>query len=151
MIDPTYLAQIRRQYRAELVIALVQLEQLAPMWWPSQIEMAKQLGTERRTITEALARLAADGLIRKVVIGKNGGTWIWWVKRSADDAPNLNAEPAWTIRDTEQQKTIRLPIRRRWEWAEQQGIPKSTMQSFLNGYQLTLRGRWRVVGNPWDA
>jgi hypothetical protein len=25
------------------------------------------------------------------------------------------------------------------------------MQSFLGGYQLTLRGRWRVTGSPWDS
>jgi hypothetical protein len=90
-------------------------------------------------------------LIRRIVIGNTGGTWIWWVKRSADDAPDLGAEPAWILRDGELGKTIRVPIGRRWQWAEQHGIPKPTMQSFLGGYQLTLRGRWRVTGSPWDS
>ena len=151
MINPTYLATIRKQLRAELVITMVQLEQVAPMWWPCQSELAEQLGTERRTLTTNLRKLESMDLIRRIVIGNTGGTWIWWVKRSADDAPDPGAEPAWILRDGELGKTIRVPIGRRWQWAEQHGIPKPTMQSFLGGYQLTLRGRWRVVGSPWDS
>jgi len=150
MIDPTYLAQIRRQYRAELVIAFVQLEQVSPGWWSTQIEMAEQLGTERRTLTDALTRLREDGLIRTTVMGKNGGTWLWWVKRFPDDKPLAGAEPGWRIRDMTTQAVIKIPISRRWSWADAHEIPKATMQSFLNGYQLTLRRRWRIVTSPWD-
>jgi hypothetical protein len=79
MIHPSYLATIRKQLRAELVITMVQLEQVAPMWWPCQSELAEQLGTERRTLTTNLRKLESMDLIRRIVIGNTGGTWIWWV------------------------------------------------------------------------
>ena len=150
MIQPEYLATLRRRYRPELVIAMVQLEQVAPGWWPTQIELAEQLGTERRTFTEALTRLRAADLIRTTVMGRNGGTWIWWVKRFEADKPQPQDEPAWRLRDMESTRVIRLPVSKRWDWAQQRGIPKATMQSFIHGYQLVLRKRWRVVSTPWD-
>jgi hypothetical protein len=150
MIDPTYLATIRRQYRAELVIAWVQMEQVCPGWWPTQIELAEQLGTAQKTLCEALARLRTDGMIRTTVMGKNGGTWIWWVKRGEADRPRPGDEPGWRIRDTEADRAIKIPVSQRWEWAAAHQIPKATMQSFLHGYQLTLRKRWRIVSTPWD-
>jgi hypothetical protein len=45
---------------------------------------------------------------------------------------------------------IRIPVSRRWEWAAAHQIPKATMQSFIHGYQLTLRKRWRILSTPWD-
>ena len=150
VIEPAYLATLRRRYRPELVIAMVQLEQVAPGWWLTQIELAEQLGTERRTFTEALTRLRAADLIRTTVMGRNGGTWIWWVKRSETDQPRPQDEPAWRFRDMEADTVIRIPVSRRWEWAAAREIPKATMQSFIHGYQLVLRKRWRVVSTPWD-
>jgi predicted transcriptional regulator len=150
VIDPTYLATIRQQLRAELVITLVQLEQLAPMWWPSQDEMAQQLGTTRRTLTTNLQRLESQGLIKRLAIGKSGGTWIWWVKRCPAHKPQAQDEPAWILRDVHTRVRQRVTISKRWEWASQHEIPKPTMQSFLGGHQLTLRRRWQVVGSPWD-
>jgi hypothetical protein len=151
VIQSEYLATIRKQMRCELVLTMVQLEQLAPAWWPSQTEMAHELGTERRTLTTNLRRLESMGLIRRVVIGNTGGTWIWWVKRHPADEPRPDDEPGWRVRDAQSRRTELVPISTRWEWAAQRGIPKPTMQSFLNGYQRTLRGRWRVVRNPWES
>jgi hypothetical protein len=150
VIDPTYLAQIRRRFRPELVIAMVQLEQVSPGWWATQIELAEQLGTEQKTLTGALSRLRAEGMICTTVMGKNGGTWIWWVKRSEADRPRPSDEPAWRVRDMTADGPIRIPVSKRWEWAEKREIPKATMQSFLHGYQLTLRKRWRIISTPWD-
>ena len=151
MIESEYLATIRKQMRCELVLTMVQLEQLAPAWWHSQSEMAQQLGTERRTLTTNLRKLEGMGLIRRIVIGHTGGTWIWWVKRSPTDEPRAEDEPAWVVRDVRRRMTERITIRQRWEWAAQRGIPKPTMQSFLGGYQRVLRGRWEVVASPWDV
>jgi len=150
MIDAEYLAQIRRQHRCELILTLVQIEQLCPGWWADLSELADQLGTDRASLNRSLQKLERLGLLRRERISNTGGNWLWWVKRSADDVPPPGAEPAWILRDGELGKTIRVPIRKRWEWAERQGIPRPTMQSFLGGHQLTLRGRWRVVGSPWD-
>ena len=36
MIQPAYLAQLRRELRAEQAMTLVQIEQLVPGWWPTQ-------------------------------------------------------------------------------------------------------------------
>ena len=150
MIDPTYLAAIRRKYRPELVIAWVQLEQVCPGWWATQIELAEQLGTEIKTLTGALSRLRAEGLIKTTVMGKNGGTWVWWVKRSETDKPRPSDEPGWRIRDMQADCAIKIPVSKRWDWAQQREIPKATMQSFIHGYQLTLRKRWRILSTPWD-
>jgi hypothetical protein len=150
VIEPAYLATLRRRYRPELVIAMVQLEQVAPGWWPTQIELAEQLGTEPGTLKGALARLRADDLLRTTVMGRNGGTWVWWVKRSETDQPRPEDEPAWRFRDMGTNAVTRIPVSRRWEWAAAREIPKATMQSFIHGYQLTLRNRWRVMSTPWD-
>ena len=99
MIQPAYLAKLRYELRAELVITLVQLEQLVPGWWCSLSDLAEQLGTDRAGLNRSLSKLAALGLLRRVSRGNSGGTWIWWVKRSADDQPNDLEAPRWQLRD----------------------------------------------------
>jgi hypothetical protein len=45
VIQPAYLAQLRRELRAEQAMTLVQIEQLVPGWWPTLTDLAEQLGT----------------------------------------------------------------------------------------------------------
>ncbi len=59
MIQPAYLAKLRYELRAELVITLVQLEQLVPGWWCSLSDLAEQLGTDRASLNRSLSKLAA--------------------------------------------------------------------------------------------
>ena len=151
MIDAEYLAQIRRQLRAELVITLVQLEQLCPGWWADLSELADQLGTDRASLNRSLTKLERLGLLRRERISNTGGNWVWWVKRHEGHEPQPQDEPAWSLRDVRVGKTIRVTIRDRWRWAQRHGIARPTMQSFLGGYQQTLQGRWKVTGSPWDA
>ena len=151
VIDAEYLAQIRRQLRAELVITLVQLEQLCPGWWADLSELADQLGTDRASLNRSLTKLERLGLLRRERISNTGGNWVWWVKRHEGDEPQPQDEPAWSLRDVRVGKTIRVTIRDRWRWAQRHGIARPTMQSFLGGYQQTLQGRWKVTGSPWDA
>jgi DNA-binding transcriptional ArsR family regulator len=150
MIDPAYLAALRHQVRCELLLTMVQLEQLCPGWWADLSELAQQLGTDRASLNRSLTKLESMGLIRRERISNTGGNWVWWVKRCETDQPRAEAEPAWKLRDLQLQKTIRVPIRSRWRWAERQGIPRSTMRSFLGGHQRVTQGRWQVVGSPWD-
>ncbi len=51
MIDPPYLAQLRRNLRAEQAMTLVQIEQLVPGWWPTLTDLAEQLGPLFNTTT----------------------------------------------------------------------------------------------------
>lgn len=99
MIQPAYLAQLRYELRAELVITLVQLEQLVPGWWCSLSDLAEQLGTDRASLNRSLSKLAALGLLRRVSRSNGGGTWIWWVKRDVEDQPSDLEAPRWRLRD----------------------------------------------------
>lgn len=150
MIDPKFLAALRHRYRAELVLVLVQLEQVAPGWWLTIDELAQQLGTDRSTLNHSIRKLETLGLLRRTSISNSGGTWIWWVKQDENDTPQPDNEPAWVVRDLKRHKHERIPISQRWEWSERHGIPRPTMQGFLGGYQQVLRQRWEIVSSPFD-
>lgn len=133
-----------------MVLCLVQLEQIAPGWWQDLGYLAQLLGTDRATLNRALSTLERRDLIRRTSHGNFGGTWIWWVKRFADDTPNPNDEPAWRLRDITTQHTIRVPVSQRWKWPDKHRIPRATFASFLAGNQKILRGRWRLMATPLD-
>lgn len=149
MIEPTFLADLRRQYNPQDLLLLVQLEQLAPAWWPDQDEMAEQLGTIRSTLCRSLKRLEARGLIRRYC--SKGGTHVWWVRRSADEQPDEGAAPAWRLHDLHRRRCVRVVLGREREWCERWEIPFRTLQSLLYGRMKVLRGRWELAGNPWDC
>jgi hypothetical protein len=151
LIDPAYLATIRRQYRCELVLTLIQLEQLCPGWWLSMIELAEQLGTNRGTLNHNISKLESLGLLKRASHGNGGGTWIWWVKRSPDDAPDPKAEPAWVVMDVTNRNRYRIPISDPHSWGRRRKIPRQTMRSFLGGHHLLMRGRWQLVQTPMDG
>lgn len=134
-----------------MVLVLVQLEQIAPGWWEQLAELAELLGTDRATLNRSLRHLQTRGLIRYTALSNRSGTWIWWVARHQGDAPRPEDEPAWVVRDSSRKMLSRIPLTRRWEWAEQRSIPKGTMTSFLYGYQRLLRNRWELVSTPLDA
>lgn len=151
MINPAFLASLRRRHRAELVLVLVQLEQIVPGWWPDLHELAVQLGTDRATLNRSIRKLEVIGLIRRASFSNKGGTWIWWAARSADDVPRPGDEPAWVARDLKRDwARERITVSGRWAWAAKHGIPRGTMTSWLCGYQRVLRGRWELVGSPLD-
>jgi hypothetical protein len=150
MIDPAYLAALRRQYRAELVLVLVQLEQQCPGWWESLEEMAEQFGTDRATLNRSMRHLEDRGLIRRHSISNRSGTWIWWVKRNEGEEPIADDEPGWVLRSTTSKWQIKIPISQRRVWAERRGIPLPTLIGFLHGRQKVLRGQWQLVSTPHD-
>jgi DNA-binding HxlR family transcriptional regulator len=148
MIDPDYLAALRRQHRPEMVLLLVQLEQVAPGWWQDLETLAEQLGRDRSTLNRSLRKLERIGLIRRASYSNCGGTWIWWVQRSATDQPAPDAEPAWVAHDVKRRLTERIPISSRWQWAAKRDIPRGTMSSWLYGRMRLLRNRWEIVESP---
>lgn len=145
MIAPEYLATLRRQHRPEMVLVLVQLEQITPDWWLTLEELAEQLGTDRSTLNRSIRKLERLGLLKRSSYSNCGGTWIWWVKRSATDQPSPDAEPAWVARDVKRGLKERITISGRWQWAAKHGIPKGTMSSWLYGYMRLLRERWVIL------
>ncbi len=151
MIEPAFLASLRRRHRAELVLVLVQLEQLAPGWWLTLHDLAEQLGTDRATLNRSIRKLENLGLLRRASISNSGGTWIWWVQRTEGDQPRPEDEPAWMLRDLSRKRPVRIPVSGRWAWAQRQGIPRQTMRSFLAGHQRVLRERWELVATPMDC
>ncbi len=151
MIEPAFLASLRRRHRAELVLVMVQLEQLAPGWWLTLHDLAEQLGTDRATLNRSIRKLEDLGLLRRASISNSGGTWIWWVQRTEGDQPRPEDEPAWMLRDLSRKRPVRIPISERWAWAQRQGIPRQTMRSFLAGHQRVLRERWELVATPMDC
>jgi hypothetical protein len=151
VIDSAFLASLRRRHRAELVLVLVQLEQLAPGWWLTLQELAEQLGTDRATLNRSIRKLEDLGLLQRASISNSGGTWIWWVKKAEGDEPRPEDEPAWVLRDLSRQVHQRVPISKRWAWAQRHGIPRQTMRSFLAGNYRVLRERWELVATPMDC
>jgi hypothetical protein len=150
VIEPAFLATLRHQHRAEMVLCLVQLEQLIPGWWPDLHQLAILLGTDRSTLNRSISTLERRGLIRRTSLSNAGGTWIWWCKRFTDDTPNPDDEPAWIVRDMQQRKTERITIADRWAWGCRHNIPRNTLRSFLSGHQRIMRNRWRLMATPLD-
>ncbi len=148
MIQPAYLAQLRRELRAELVITLVQIEQLVPGWWCSLSDLAEQLGTDRDSLNRNILKLAALGLLRRVTQGNGGGTWIWWVKRSADDQPNDLEAPRWRLRDQVGGRAQEIIVGQERAFASAKGIPFNTVRNFLAGHRPLLAKRWKLVSSP---
>lgn len=149
-IAPTFLAALRRQQRCEHTLLMVQLEQLVPCWWESLHDLAEQVGSERATLNKALLVLDRKSLIARASLPNVGGTWIWWVKRHPTDKPIPSLEPCWTVWDTKNRISERIPIAKRRQWAEQRNIPYQTMRGFLAGRQLKLAGRWTLQSTPLD-
>ena len=150
MIEPEFLASLRQRHRAESVLVLVQLEQLAPGWWLTLQELAEQISTDRATLNRSICKLEKLNLLRRSTISNRGGTWIWWVKKFKDDKPDLNQEPSWLVKDVKTGTYHRISIDKRWEWGSQRSIPRQTMRSFLAGNQGLMRDRWRLVSTPID-
>ena len=150
MITPSFLATLRRQHRAELVLTLVQLEQLTPGWWVTLTDLAEQLGTDRASLNRTIRHLERSGLLRRLTRSKSGGTWIWWVKRSHDDRPNMADAPRWVLRDLVARQRAVIIAGEERSWAAARGIPYATLRSFLTGHQASLRGRWQLIRTPLD-
>ena len=150
MIEPEFLSYLRQHYRAEVVLAMVQLEQLIPGWWESIADLALQMGTDRQTLNRSLSYLEKRGLIRYYSLSNKSGTWVWWVKRHAVDAPKPEDEPGWDLTIIAHRSKTRIPITKRKEWADARGIPMSTLCGFLYGKQKVLKNRWRVLRSPFD-
>ena len=148
MIQPAYLAQLRRELRAELVITLVQIEQLVPGWWCSLTDLAEQLGIDRDSLNRNILKLAALGLLRRVSRGNCGGTWIWWVKRSADDQPNDLEAPRWRLRDQVGGRAQEIIVGQERAFASAKGIPFNTVRDFLAGHRPLLAKRWKLLSSP---
>ena len=150
MITPAYLATLRRQLRAEQAMTLVQIEQLCPGWWPTLSDLAEQLGTERATLNRCMAKLERQGLLRRVTRGNGGGTWIWWVKRSADDHPDDSGAPRWVLRDTVCCRRAEIMVGQERAFAAAKGLSYHTLRNFLAGHRPLLARRWRLVRSPRD-
>jgi hypothetical protein len=148
MIDPAYLAHLRRQRRGEDAMTLVQLDQLVPGWWPTLTDLAEQLGTERATLNRCLSRLEREGLLRRVTRGNSGGTWIWWVKRSAEDQPDDTEAPRWVLRDTVCNRRLEIMVGQERTFAAAKGLSYHTVRNFLAGHRPLLAKRWRLLSSP---
>ena len=148
MIEPAFLAQLRRQLRAEQAMTLVQIEQLVPNWWPTITDLAEQLGTDRATLNRCLSGLERRGLLRRISRGNSGGTWIWWVKRSADELPDDSFAPRWVLRDLRSYSRREIILGQERAFADAQGLSLNTVRNFLGGFRPVLAKRWQVVSSP---
>lgn len=148
MIDPAYLAQLRRTLRAEHTMTLVQIEQLVPNWWPTITELAEQLGTERATLNRCLTKLEQRALLRRVTRGNGSGTWIWWVKRFENDQPDDSTAPRWVLRDLHRRRRREIILGQERAFAEEQGLSFHTVRNFLAGFRPVLAKRWQLVRSP---
>ena len=150
MVQPEFLAALRRQYNCQDLLLMIQLEQVFPGFWINFNELSEQLGCERATLYRGIKRLRERGLLCYTTISNNGGVWVWWVKQNEQDSPNPDNEPAYVVLDCAQHKKFRIKINQRYEWAKCNGIPRQTMRSWLMGSSEMLRKRWRLISAPID-
>lgn len=149
MIDPDYLSFLRGKYQAQDLLLMVQLEQIVPGWWQNQKELAQQLGLEPHATGQAIRRLKKRGLIEVTPYGK-GGTFIWWVKKSARDKPSQSQAPSWEIKNILTNKIERVTIHERRSWAERNGLNYNSFRIFLYGYRKIMAGKFQLVSTPID-
>lgn len=148
MIEPAYLAQLRRKLRAEHAMTLVQIEQLCPNWWPSIDDLAEQLEMLPDTLHRTISKLERLGLLRRISRSGGGGTWIWWVKRSADDQPDDTLAPRWVLRELIGGRRRDIIVGQERSFAAAYGLPYNTVRNFLGGYRQSLAKRWRLESSP---
>lgn len=150
MIDPSYLATLRRQMRPSLVLTLVQLEPLVPGWWESRQALGDALGIGGVPVGAHLNALARRGLVAHKALVNGAGTFVWWVKRSPTDTPDPAMVPSYVVRNLTRRLNERIPVGGVTEWAAKRNIPRSTMWDFLLGHNHRLRDRWELVSSPYD-
>ncbi len=81
--------------------------------------------------------------------GNSGGTWIWWVKRSADDQPNDLEAPRWRLRDVVSCRgNLEVILGQERAFAAAKGIPLATVRAFLAGHRPLLAKRWKLLSSP---
>lgn len=148
MIEPKYLAQLRRTYRTEVVLTMVQLEQLIPGWWANYSDLAEQMGCNAEILSRTMVRLEGGGLIGKSGAAGRSGVWLWWIKRSADEVIDMSLQPCWILYDHTRGKRVRVPKGKEREWAESRGIVYSTFRSLMTGQTKMVNKRWTVVKGP---
>lgn len=150
MIEPEFLLSLRKTIHVEQVLTLVQVEQLVPNWWANLQDLADQVGVTRDTLSKTLCSLEKKGLIKKYTAKSKGGTWIWWVKRHATDAPNPSDEPCWKLRMVSCKHYEKVFITQKEKWADSHKIPYNSLRSFLLGREEVLHKKWKLISTPLD-
>lgn len=100
-------------------------------------------------MSQAIRRLKARGLLEVVTYGK-GGSFIWWVKKSASDKPHPSQAPSWVIKNIETGKKEEVFIHQRKSWAERNGLHYGSFRMFLYGYRRVMAGKFQLVSTPID-
>jgi hypothetical protein len=147
MINPPFLADLRRRLRAEVVLLYVQLEQVCPQWWTSQREMAEELGVQPATLCRALQRLRHYDLIRTT--GSKHGTIVWWVRRHQAETPDESLAPAWILRDRKR-LLHRVPLGQERQWCKDHKVSYRSFQMLAGGHCHWLKDRWELRNTPMD-
>jgi hypothetical protein len=148
MIEPEFLADLRRRFYAPQLLLLVQLEQLTPGYWLTQAELAEQLGITPETLRKSMAWLRDRDLLRFTCTMR--GTWVWWVARREGDRPDPSLEPCWLFRNRIGRQVLRVPMSGVSAWAERHGLHQETVKHWLMGTTRLLDGRWELAGTPMD-
>lgn len=149
MIEPEFLSFLREKHHTSDILFLVQLEQVIPGWWGKTSDLAEQLGVHPHTAGQALRRLKKQGLIEVTSYG-NGGSFIWWAKKTARDKPNPALAPSWKIKDITTGKVEDVFIHQRQMWAERNGLHYPSFRMFLYGYRKLMAGRYKLISTPID-
>lgn len=148
MIEPVFLAALRRQHYAPQLLLLVQLEQLTPGYWLTQADLADQLGITPETLRKSMAWLRDRDLLR-FTCGMRG-TWVWWIARREGERPDESQEPCWVFRRRSTGNLHRVPMSGVEAWAARRRIHKETLKHWLMGTTRVLAGRWELAGTPMD-
>jgi hypothetical protein len=149
--DPDYITRLREQHGCFDVLNLLNLSAIGPGWY-LLTDIAERFATHRSNINTSMLRLRKQGLIDYVSYGA-GGTFLWFIKDSADAKPDPERYPHWRLRDLEadrHHRYLRVNVGQVNEFAKQLQVHPGTARNFLSGRYKRLLDRYEVASSPFD-
>lgn len=151
--DPTYITWLRERHGCFDVLNLLNLSAIGPGWY-LLTDVAERFATHRSNINTSMLRLRKQGLIDYLSYGA-GGTFIWWIKTSMDDAPNPGRDfPRWVLRDLSiddsKRNKVVVKVGDQTRFAQELQVHPGTMRNFLSGRYKRLLDRYELISNPFE-
>jgi hypothetical protein len=142
-----WIADLRRRYRPETVLTLLQLQELGPGLYTTE-ELVGLLGVQSSSTNLALARLKCAGLLRYEGWCKKGRL-IWWIADFDDTRPDPARFPRWILR-VNAVREVEVLFGRQRDAADRLGVHWKTFSNFLSGRygDCRLLGDWYIAQDP---
>lgn len=143
-----WIADLRRQYRPEIVLTLLQLQGLGPGLYTAE-KLGELMGMSESVLVASFARLQCLGLIRYQAWPKKGRL-IWWIADWDAAPPNPATQyPRWILRANAVRRAEVL-LGKEQEAARQLGVDEKSLRNFLGRRtgRYRLLSQWQIELDP---